>query len=144
MVFSSIVLSVEDANRRLPLVSAIVRDAMSLKVDVLQRQERLQEVRGAYSVRADDGSPYSDELLSIEQCVEEDRDQIDAFAEELQQLGANLVDALIGLVEFHSLRDGELVLLSWMFGETDVSYWRRLDDDPLDRHLLESVEQVAG
>jgi hypothetical protein len=59
---------------------------------------------------------------------------------ELEALGVVVKDAARGLVDFPSLRDGEVVELCWLDGEEAVSHWhpvgegfagrRPLDDDP--------------
>ena len=96
------ILTVADANSRLTLVRAIARDAMDLKADVLARQLRLVELRERYPAVDDDESPYSEEVLEMEESLEADEIRIDGFILELQQVGAELVDSEVGLVEFAS------------------------------------------
>ena len=137
-------LTVEEANQRLPLVRAIVRDAIELKADVLARQDRLLELRERYPGENDEKSPYSEEVLQMEESLEADEIRIDDFVQELQEVGANLVDAGSGLVEFASTLDGQSAWLSWMYDEPDVSFWRSDGDEPADRKPLEPAGQNAG
>lgn len=136
--------SVEDANQRLPLVRAIVRDAVELKADVLARQDRLLDLRERYP--GEDGVPstYSEEVLHMEESLEADEIRIDELARELQQVGAKLVNPAIGLVEFASTLDSQPIWLSWMLDEPAVSFWRSQDDAPADRKPLEPAGQNAG
>ena len=143
MTAEDIVLTVEDANRRLPLVRAIVRDAVELKSDIIGRQDRLLELRERYPELNEDGSPYSEEVLQMEESLEADEIRIDEFVCELSQVGAKLVNAEAGLVEFASSLDGSPVLLSWMFDEPEVGYWRFQDDEPADRKPIALSEQSA-
>ncbi len=136
--------TVDDANQRLPLVRAIVRDAMELKADVLARQDRLLDLRERYPDEDGAESTYSEEVLQMEESLEADEIRIDEFAQELQQVGANLVDPASGLVEFASILDSQPIRLSWMYDEPVVSFWRSEDDDPADRKPLEPASQNAG
>lgn len=134
------VFSVEDANLRLPLVRAIVRDAVGLKQDVLARQDRLLELRERYPEKEDETSPYSEEVQDMEKSLAADEHRIVEFAEELEAVGAELMNAESGLVEFDSVLDGRPVRLSWKFDEPEVCFWREEDDEPIDRKPLQLTE----
>lgn len=136
--------TVDDANQRLPLVRVIVRDAIELKTDVLARQDRLLDLRERYPDADGETSPYSEEVLQMEESLEADEIRIDELAQELHQVGANLVDPAIGLVEFASTLDSQPIWLSWMFDEPVVSFWRSDSDSPSDRKPLEPAGQSAG
>lgn len=133
-------LTVDEANLRLPLVRAIVKDAIDLKADVLARQDRLLELRERYPDNDDDRSPYSEEVQDMERSLQADENRIGLFADELEEVGAELMDAETGLVEFASTLDGEPVRLSWMYDEAHVCYWRSETDEPIDRKPLELTE----
>ncbi len=45
----------------------------------------------------------------------------------LQELGVELKDPRIGLIDFRSLRDDRVVYLCWKLGEPTVAYWHDLD-----------------
>jgi hypothetical protein len=47
--------------------------------------------------------------------------------EELAQLGVELKDFFIGLIDFRSMQDGREVYLCWKLGEPDVGHWHELD-----------------
>lgn len=47
---------------------------------------------------------------------------------ELQDLGVQVKDAARGLVDFLSLRDGEVVELCWLDGEAAVAHWHRVGE----------------
>lgn len=136
--------TVDDANQRLPLVRVIVRDAIELKTDVLARQDRLLDLRERYPDADGASSAYSEEVLQMEESLEADEIRIDELGRELQQVGANLVDPVAGLVEFASTMDDRPIWLSWMFDEPTVSFWRSESDSPTDRKPLEPAGQNAG
>jgi len=47
---------------------------------------------------------------------------------QLEDLGVRLKDPWLGLVDFLSYREGELVELCWRLGEDHVGYWHRIGD----------------
>lgn len=135
-----LMLTVDEANLRLPLVRAIVKDALDLKTDVLARQDRLLELRERYPNNDEDQSPYSEEVQDMERSLQDDENRIGLFADELEEVGAELMDAQSGLVEFASTLDGQPVRLSWMYDEPLVCFWRSEADAPIDRKPLELTE----
>ena len=56
-------------------------------------------------------------------------DDDDAIGRELMALEALGIEvkAADGLVDFRSLRNGEVVYLCWKFPETEVTHWHRLE-----------------
>lgn len=137
-------LTIEDVNRRLPLVRRIVRDTVELKSDILERQERLLELRELHPELDDDDSLYAEEVLQMEESLETDEIRIDELARELSQIGGDLVSPELGLVEFESLLEGQAVRLSWMYDEPEVGFWRSATDEPAERKPLQFSGHQAG
>jgi hypothetical protein len=52
--------------------------------------------------------------------------EVQRSLEELQSLGLE-VKAADGLVDFRSMRGGELVFLCWKYPEAEIRHWHRLD-----------------
>ena len=134
-------LTIEDANRRLPLVRVIVRDAVELRTDLNSRLERLNDLREEFPRDRSDDSVYSEEVVRMEESIENDEIRIDEFCSELKQIGASLVNAATGLVEFDSTLNGQPVCLSWKYGESEVSWWRFPEDSSEERRPLILTEQ---
>lgn len=89
----------------LPLVRAIVKDI----VEGYAKLERLQEA-----------AENSDDL-------ETGRDELHALVDELQQLGVQMKDFRMGLVDFPHVRDGREVNLCWHLGEERIAFWHDLE-----------------
>ena len=53
--------------------------------------------------------------------------EFEATLQKLDTLGGVLKDLEQGLVDFYSLRDGDLVFLCWKLGEPSVGFWHALD-----------------
>ena len=128
------VFSVEDANRTLPLVRAIVSDLVSLSREVAERRGRLDDLK---SRRADDfesGDVYRAELTEVERDLSRDSRRIREYLEELRQLGMEARGE--DEVDFPSVLDGRPIMLSWKLGESEVLYWHEVDSSKEERQPL--------
>ena len=131
--------TVEQANRTLPLVRKIVED-------VVQQHRRWREAileldLVASSLRADDPG---DRATALERAVQALAREIDGYKRELEDLGIQLKDPRLGLVDFPSEMGGRTVLLCWRLGEPAVQYWHEIgaalrpSGHPVVRHPIPS------
>jgi len=128
--------TVEQANRTLPLVRKIVDD-------VVQQHRRWREAileldLVASSIRADDPG---DRATALERAVQSLAREIDGYKRELEDLGIQLKDPRLGLVDFPSEMGGRNVLLCWRLGEPEVQFWHEIDSgyagrQPLSQELV--------
>jgi hypothetical protein len=139
--------TVQQANAMLPLVSAIALDLRELSRTVIDRRERLALLRRDQA--PDEGSdPYRDELLQIEEELEKDADQLSEYIDELRDLGVEPKNALDGLIDFPSKRNGRDVYLCWKLDEPAVLFWHDIDAgfrgrQPLDAKNAGATDQDA-
>src|SRR4051794_24806810 len=115
----------QEANATLPLVRAVVSDIARLAQSLRERHERLQRIR-----RKPEGhlsEAHREEIEQSEGEFERAREQMVEFERELRQVGVELKDPFLGLVDFPSLMGGRVVYLCWRLGEPDVSHWHELD-----------------
>jgi hypothetical protein len=117
--------TVEQANAALPLVRAITADLVKLSREVLERRERLALLSAGRGAAAND--PYAQELAQIEEELEKDSDQLQAYVEELRELGVEPKSGPEGLIDFPSMMDDRLVFLCWKLGEPEVLHWHELE-----------------
>ena len=117
--------TVEEANAALPLVQAIVKDVVAVSHDIVERRERLALIKSGRRGKSND--PYAQELQGAEDELEKERGRLYEFAEELRELGVELKDGLIGLVDFPSMMEDRVVYLCWKLGEAEVLHWHELD-----------------
>ena len=117
--------TVEEANARLPLIRAIVKDLADLSRDVIERRQRLSHLLAGRNVDADD--PYSAELVQVENELEKDGERLQEYVEELRQLGVEPKNGPEGLVDFPAMIDGRLVYLCWKLDEPEVTHWHEID-----------------
>jgi hypothetical protein len=116
--------TVEQANRALPLVRAIVSDLAPLWQDVLQRQQRLAHLLADRQLEM--GDPYGDELADMQQALELDAERVRSYIEELHEIGVE-AKGPEGLVDFPARLDDRPVCLCWKLGESEVLFWHEVD-----------------
>jgi len=132
-----LIFTTEEANLRLPLVQAIVKDIVALYQNLHDRQERITEIKQLPGASArDEDSAYSEELLQAEVDIENDMEQLKVYVTELIELGVELEDPALGVVNFPSLRGGQEIYLCWKSGEEEVTYWHGLDESFSERQEL--------
>lgn len=132
-----LIFTPEEASLRLPLVQAIVRDIIELFQNLNDRQERIAEIKRLPGASArDEESVYSEELIQAELDIENDLEQLKGYVTELIELGVELEDPGMGIVNFPAMREGKEIYLCWKYGEEEIAYWHHLDEGFSDRQLL--------
>jgi hypothetical protein len=114
--------TVEQANRTLPLVRKIVGDIVNehrrwreaiLELDLVSQSAHPED----HLVRADE---LNREVVELSR-------ELDGYQRELSDLGIQLKDPRLGLVDFPSEIGGRRVLLCWRLGEPEVQFWHETD-----------------
>jgi len=114
-----------EANAALPLVKAIVQDITRLAPDLRERYDRLRRVMPSEELRL--SAVHSEEVQQLQETLDRDQDQMNAYLAELHKLGIELKDPFTGLVDFPCWLDNREVYLCWRFGEPEVGHWHELD-----------------
>lgn len=132
------VFTVDEANRLLSQISPLIQQLQGLQASLLKTDHDLEEA--ARKLSEGNGYPVQQLKEQIAKLTQHQLDLAKAFESALQQLeslGCILKDLTAGLVDFYSLRDGELVLLCWKLGEERIRYWHTLEDGFAGRQSLE-------
>lgn len=120
--------TVDEANQRLPLVRVIVADIVTLFADVQDRRQRLADLLQRDANRGQrTQSVYSEELEQMQADIDTDLERLNGFARELADIGAELKDPVIGLIDFPALVDDREVCLCWKQGESNIAFWHETD-----------------
>jgi len=109
--------TVEEANKTLPLVRRIVEDVV--RQHRVWREKILELDLVASSSRVDEPRDRAEQLEREAQALAR---EIDGYQRELEQLGIQLKDRRLGLVDFPSEMNGRHVLLCWRLGEPEVQF----------------------
>lgn len=123
MVAEETLLTVGEVNQRLPLVKSIVKDIVGLHADISFRRQRLQSLRERHPAPKSADSVYEQEVQQMEDELSQDEARLEAFSDELLQIGGTLTDARVGRVDFPGDLSGERVYFCWQDGESEVLFW---------------------
>ena len=124
----------EDANRSLVLVRRIVADVVGHYEQLLEVHERVEALETA------------GHLGQIEDAREElilTADNIRICLVEIEDVGVELCDWELGVVDFPAMVDGREVRLCWRADESRVTHWHELESCHLGRYEI-STFRGAG
>ncbi len=117
--------TLEEARALLPQVSLVVQQLRDTFVELRALQASIAtEQRGASADGNLTADPWAGE--GGENHLEELNRRLRAAAARLDAWGIEVKDPEKGLIDFYSERDGAVVYLCWMLGETDIAYWHTL------------------
>jgi hypothetical protein len=110
---------VESANRVLPLVRTIVRDMVSdfRGLRTAGREQRALQAESMGSVTSEQ------KIAGLRDAVNEASSRIEGYLHELENLGLEVRDLELGLIDFPTILRGEPAYLCWRHDEPDVAFW---------------------
>jgi len=115
--------TVDEANARLPLLRSIVRDVTDLAAELKELHERLILLQTAGALDAE----QEREMNLVMGQLDQKQQVMAGYERELAQLGVELKDAFLGLVDFPATLDGREICLCWKIGEAAVTFWHEAD-----------------
>lgn len=114
-------MNVADANARIPLVKAVIRDAM-------ERWHELGRVSAELaSLRGKPGSEIEKRARALEEEKARLESDLEGYVAEIAALGAEIKDFELGLVDFPMRVGSRTVYLCWKAGEPRIEYWHEID-----------------
>lgn len=118
----------DDANRALPLVRAIATDLVAefRRLRLVGRERRAEGAQGRPP--APGGDSVEDLSARVEGCLRE-----------LADLGLEVRDLELGLVDFPALMGSEPAFLCWRLGEPTVAYWHSADRGHAERQPIDAA-----
>jgi hypothetical protein len=105
-----------------PLAERMVAHAGALRAAEERRAELQEHIAG------NGGDITQSDVAEVTAAVASEVSALTAIVTEVQELGVQVKDVDIGLVDFPSLRDGEEILLCWRLGEDEVAFWHGLEE----------------
>jgi hypothetical protein len=116
-----------EANRTLPLVRRIVKD-------VVETHGRARELHAMLDTRLS-----RTQREQVEHDLDQTVQRLQALVDELTEVGAEIKDYRLGLVDFITRHQGRDVCLCWRQGEGDIAYWHELDGGFQGRQPVEEL-----
>lgn len=131
-------LTTAEANTLLPRIRPLVAQLRGLQRSIVETNQRLDQL--ASKLSGGNGYPVQSLQKQLQDLTRHQLQLIEAFQSALKQLedlGGILKDLEAGLIDFYSLRDGQLVLLCWKLEEERIRFWHTLEGGYAGRQLLE-------
>lgn len=113
-----------------PLAERIVERKRALDAAEAERAELLERIAG------NGGDLTPSDVAEAVRGVEREAAAIGALVDELHGRGVEVKDLDLGLLDFPSEREGEVVLLCWRVGEDEIGYWHGVDEGYAGRKAL--------
>lgn len=131
-----------EAERLLPEIEKIIREAVLLKSQYEEAEQSLQSFTQRVAMQ---GGMTIDRNAVLQQRALRDHhgQKLKAAVEEIHERGCLIKDLDIGLVDFPTLFHGKEVYLCWKMGESGISHWHGVDEGfagrkPIDAEFLEN------
>jgi hypothetical protein len=131
------VFTLEEANALVPRLNALIGAQMERRTLIEQRLEELAKKLGAVpeAIHVDESDPTEVRELKRELIARVEEYQ--SAWREVEDLGAVLKDARLGLLDFYGQVDGQRVWLCWRYGEDAVRHYHSLDEGFAGRKRIE-------
>lgn len=127
----------QEATRSLVLVQKIVTDVVAQYGRMIDLQEELESAQGTGAL---------DRTETLQRELVEAARRLQGYASELDDIGVELKDWSLGVVDFPCLVDGHEAYLCWRHGEQAVEYWHDIGQDPTNRQPIGEIfsENIAA
>ncbi|MBK8618120.1 MAG: DUF2203 domain-containing protein [Anaerolineales bacterium] len=118
----------KEANEALTVVRPMVKEMMEISERIRARQPEFWSV--VQKSAGNGGNPALSKLLP-------DFDRLDDLLHKMQDLGIEVKDLIIGLIDFTALHDGREVYLCWKFNEGSIQFWHEIEAGFSGRQLID-------
>ena len=120
--------TLDEANRALPLVERVVRDIVVAHEAATTLHSRL------------DHSLPARQRDEIESGLEREVGKLNRLLEELKDIGCDLKDYRMGLIDFIGVHEDREICLCWKLGEESIEHWHELHDGFPGRRPVSSLQ----
>ena len=121
--------TLEEANAVLPALQPVLEALRSAVLEAQRHQANLEQMQKVYPSANGHRAELETQIRLSKDALDELMVKIRALIAEAEGLGCEVKDPSSGLIDFRSLRDGEVVYLCWRLGEGDhIEFWHTLTD----------------
>ncbi|MBX8632308.1 MAG: DUF2203 domain-containing protein [Thermoplasmata archaeon YP2-bin.285] len=130
--------TVDEANELIPLLESKLKECDRILVEIRAVAELTEDLEWYWgeSIRQD-SNPDRDEYLRLESEKNQRIEKWNAAIREIGNLGVEIKNPDIGLIDFYTIRDNQVVFLCWQRGEPEVRYWHTIEGGYNGRRPLE-------
>jgi hypothetical protein len=122
--------SLDQANKTLPLVSRIVSDIVKVHKEATGLQGQLERM-----------ASQSKNRPPVEKQLETTLERLHGLVDELGEVGCEVKDFQIGLVDFVGRHQARDVYLCWKLGENKIGFWHELDAGFAGRQPVSTLDE---
>ena len=126
--------TLDEATALLPTLRPILERIIMLRAR-LERTER-DLVSLNWKARTNGHANHEGSFGEGQEARTELMSEINAELLKVQELGVELKDPALGLIDFPSVRGDKIVYLCWRLGETEIGYWHDTDTGYASRQPL--------
>jgi hypothetical protein len=112
-----------EANALIPRLTIDFERIAALRAELSALRE---EVAAFEQKRRSNGKDLASEIQERQQKMETLANQVKTVLDDIANLGCEVKDVEMGLVDFPSLRDKRTVYLCWKLGEAKIGFWHEL------------------
>src|SRR5947209_10626982 len=119
--------TLQEAQRLLPVLQALLKRAMDGKKLIEAVQKELQDLKHRILLS---GGLMVDVPAVAHRRAEQDKavQSIKDVLAEIEAIGVQVKDLDIGLLDFPCMVEDEIVLLCWKYGEDKVGFWHGMEE----------------
>lgn len=107
--------TLEQANRSLPLVRRIVDDVVKTHAEASQLQQQFER------------STVPADQADLQRQLEHAMHRLEDFVDELSEIGCELKDYQMGLIDFTGRHQDHDICLCWKLGEERIAFWHEIN-----------------
>lgn len=120
--------TLKEANEALTIISPMLKEMMAIGEKIRAKQPALWDL--VQKSAGNGGNPELSRLLV-------EFDHLDALLHQIQDMGIEVKDLMIGLIDFVALKDGRDVYLCWKYGEGPIQFWHEIEAGFSGRQLID-------
>ena len=121
--------TVAQANSTLPLVRRIVGDIVKTHGLILRLQAEMEQAPGAR------------EQAATQTRLDESVTRLEDYVDELGEVGCELKDYQVGLIDFVGRHQSRDVHLCWKLGEEKIGYWHEINAGYAGRQPISTLRE---
>ncbi len=120
--------TLDEANNALKTIEPILGEMMEIAEQIRIHQPELWDL--VQKSAGNGGNPELSQLLV-------EFDHLDALFHQIQDMGIEIKDLTIGLVDFRALHNGREIYLCWKYGEGSIQFWHEIEAGFTGRQIID-------
>lgn len=132
-------MSVDEVNAILPTLAEVFKRLEALREELAARSNEIERLGFGAAPNQPEAPP---EIVQRRQIIATRVREYQNEIERIGELGGTLKDLDLGFVDFAAQLDGEPVLLTWQYGETEIRHYRPQGAEQSGRRALPTNDKA--